>query len=136
MSSNLQKEWASSYLSGGSMAYVDSLYEDYLKDPNSVPEDWKKTFNDLAKADGKGKDISHREIRDYFLKNADKKKVQVVSADVKQAEVAHLINAYRTYGHLIAKLDPLEMTERPSVANLELAYHHLSDDDKNVFFCG
>ncbi|ETO94170.1 2-oxoglutarate dehydrogenase E1 component [Legionella oakridgensis] len=137
MSSNLQKEWASSYLSGGSMAYVDSLYEDYLKDPNSVPEDWKKTFNDLAKADGKGKDISHREIRDYFLKNADKKKVQVVSADVKQAEVAHLINAYRTYGHLIAKLDPLEMTERPSVANLELAYHHLSDDDKKrIFFAG
>ena len=44
-SSNLQNEWASSYLSGGSMAYVDSLYEDYLVDPNSVSADWREVFS-------------------------------------------------------------------------------------------
>ncbi|WP_133128326.1 2-oxoglutarate dehydrogenase E1 component [Legionella nagasakiensis] len=136
-SSNLQKEWASSYLSGGSMAYVDSLYEDYLKDPASVPADWQQAFRDLPKVDGQLNEVSHRDIRDYFLQHADKKKVQVVSADIKQAEVAHLINAYRTYGHLVAKLDPLEMVDRPSVASLELSYHHLSDMDKRqTFFAG
>ena len=30
--STLQHEWASAYLSGGNMAYVDGLYEDYLQD--------------------------------------------------------------------------------------------------------
>lgn len=66
-SSDLQKEWASSYLSGGSMAYVDSLYEDYLADPSSVSSDWRAVFSALPKVNSAEKEFSHREIRDYFL---------------------------------------------------------------------
>lgn len=134
MSSNLQKEWASSYLSGGSMAYVDSLYEDYLSDPESVPDDWQKIFRELPKVDGQSEETSHRDIRDYFLKHANKKMVQTISPDIKQAEVAHLINAYRTYGHLAAKLDPLEMVERAPIKSLKLSYHNLSEADLNKEF--
>lgn len=65
-SSDLQKEWASSYLSGGSMAYVDSLYEDYLADPDSVSEDWRAVFSALPKVNGATKEVSHRDIREYF----------------------------------------------------------------------
>lgn len=65
-SSDLQKEWASSYLSGGSMAYVDSLYEDYLADPGSVSEDWRAVFSALPKANSATKEVSHRDIRDIF----------------------------------------------------------------------
>ncbi|MFI4962286.1 MAG: 2-oxoglutarate dehydrogenase E1 component [Legionellales bacterium] len=136
--SSLQKEWASSYLSGGSMAYVDGLYEDYLADPNSVSADWKKTFDALPQVNGTKEDSSHRAIREYFLQNADKKAPQVVqSADSKQYQVANLINAYRTYGHLAANLDPLGMTKRDSVPSLDLAYHQLTEADKNrTFFSG
>ncbi len=133
-SSNLQKEWATSYLSGGSMAYVDGLYEDYLQDPNSVSEDWQQAFSVLPKVNGAA-EVSHRDIRNYFLEHADKKAVQVVTEDAKQAQVAHLINAYRTHGHLAAKLDPLEMLERPVAPSLELSYHNLSDADlKRTFY--
>ncbi len=136
--SDLQNEWASSYLSGGSMAYVDSLYEDYLADPDSVSADWKAVFSALPKVNGGAKEISHRDIRDYFLQNADKKTVQVIaSADSKQYQVANLVNAFRSQGHLAAQLDPLEMIERHRVPSLELAYHHLSEEDKNrSFFSG
>lgn len=134
MSSNLQKEWASSYLSGGSMAYVDSLYEDYLSDPESVPDDWQKIFRELPKVDGQSEEASHRDIREYFLQNANKKVVQTISPDIKQAEVAHLINAYRTYGHLVAKLDPLEMVDRIPLKSLTLSYHNLSEADLNKEF--
>ncbi|GGI88927.1 2-oxoglutarate dehydrogenase E1 component [Legionella impletisoli] len=133
-SSNLQKELATSYLSGGSMAYIDSLYEDYLSDPMSVPEDWQKFFRELPNVNGEEKDISHRKIRDYFQETANKKCIQVTSADVKQAEVAHLINAYRTYGHLVANLDPLDMSERTPVDSLKLSYHNLTDVDWNKEF--
>ncbi len=132
----MQKQWASSYLSGGSMAYVDALYEDYLNDPDSVSDDWKQVFQNLPKVNGSA-DVSHKAIRDYFLANADKRRVQVVSSDVKQAEVAHLINAYRTHGHHAAKLDPLEMAERTHVPSLELTYHGLTNNDLNsTFFAG
>ncbi|RUR00057.1 2-oxoglutarate dehydrogenase E1 component [Legionella septentrionalis] len=137
MSSYLQKEWATSYLSGGSMAYVDALYEDYLNDPQSVPEDWREAFHALPKVNGQVDEISHRDIRNYFLQNAERKNINGVSADIKQAEVAHLINAYRTYGHLLARLDPLEMAERHPVQTLELSYHNLSEKDlpKTFFAC-
>ncbi|MFT4059031.1 MAG: 2-oxoglutarate dehydrogenase E1 component [Legionella sp.] len=137
-SSNLQNEWASSYLSGGSMAYVDGLYEDYLVDPNSVPADWREVFDSLPKVDGASQELSHRDIRDYFLHNADKKAVQSVhSGDSQQYQVASLINDFRALGHLAAKLDPLEMTKRPPVPNLDLGYHQLNNVDKNrKFFAG
>ena len=135
-SSNLQNEWSSSYLSGGSMAYVDGLYEDYLADPTSVPEDWQIAFKALSNK-GSSADASHRDIIEYFLKNADHKLSSTVSVDDKQSQVASLINAYRTNGHLAAKLDPLEMLERAPVPSLDLAWHQLSDADlSHVFFAG
>ena len=136
-SSNLQNEWATSYLSGGSMAYVDSLYEDYLADPTSVSEDWQRVFKALPTVDGQLTDISHRDIRNYFLLNAHKKAPIVMAADAKQAQVTNLIDAYRTLGHHLAKLDPLQMAARTKVPALELAYHNLSDEDLNTtFFVG
>lgn len=137
-SSYLQNEWASSYLSGGSMAYVDGLYEDYLADPNSVSEEWRDVFSHLPTVNGQTKEVSHREIRDCFLRNADKKFAQIVQpSDSKPFEVANLINAFRSKGHLAAKLDPLGMIIRGSVPSLELPFHHLADVDKNrSFFAG
>jgi 2-oxoglutarate dehydrogenase E1 component len=137
-SSNLQNEWASSYLSGGSMAYVDSLYEDYLADPDSVSADWRAVFNALPKSNNAAGDVSHRDIREYFLQNADKKVSHVVqTADSQQYQVANLINDFRSLGHLAAQLDPLGMTERTHLSRLELAYHHLADVDMNrTFFAG
>lgn len=133
----LQNEWTTSYLSGGSMAYVDGLYEDYLADPHSVPEDWQAVFRALPKVNGQENDVPHRPIREYFLEHADKKTGPVVMADSKQAQVAHLINAYRRLGHHAAKLDPLDMAERVTVPNLELSYHHLSDADlSHTFYAG
>lgn len=136
-SSDLEKEWASSYLSGGSMAYVDSLYEDYLADPDSVSADWKAVFSGLPKVNG-GAEPSHRAVREYFLQNANKRVAPVVhAADSKQYQVANLINAYRSLGHLMAKLDPLEMTVRKSLPSLELEHHQLSAADLDTtFFAG
>ena len=135
--SNLQKEMASSYLSGGSMAYIDALYEDYLEDPHSVSKDWQEAFAALPQVKGQAAEVSHRDIRNYFLENADKKSTQVVTADDKQGQVANLINAYRKVGHLAAKLDPLDMAERMPAPALELSYHNLSEGDLDtVFFAG
>jgi 2-oxoglutarate dehydrogenase E1 component len=138
-SSDLQNEWASSYLSGGSMAYVDSLYEDYLADPDSVSADWQKVFSSLAQVNGTGADRSHRDIRDYFLQNADKKRAHIIQSEdnSQQYQVANLVNNFRSVGHLAAKLDPLKMTQPAVVPGLDLATHQLADTDKSrTFFSG
>ncbi len=136
--SSLKTEWDSAYLSGDSMAYVDGLYEDFLANPASVPDEWRDVFQKLPQVNGQATDISHRDIQQYFLSNASRRFTQpAASADMKQAEVANLINAYRSVGHHGAKLDPLEMLERVSAPSLDPEYHHLHQDDMNkVFFAG
>lgn len=136
MSSNdLQTQLSSAWLSGGSMAWVDSLYEDYLADPASVPDDWQKAFHALSNGHAAAIEVPHRDIRAHFLANANAARVAtVVSEDVKQYQVANLINAYRSNGHQVAKLDPLGMTATVSDPSLELSYHQLSDADLNRSF--
>ena len=138
MSSNdYQKAWATSYLSGGNMAYVDGLYEDYLADPHAVPADWQAAFKALPLVDGVTQEISHRVIRDYFLDHADKKSVPVMALDGKQSQVTDLIHAYRANGHLAAQLDPLKMEAREPAPSLDLSYHNLTEEDlKRSFFAG
>lgn len=139
MSDTLKKAWDTAYLSGGNMAYVDGLYEDYLADPKSVSDDWAAVFKKLSAVDGVASDVSHRALRDYFLTQANlpKKAVTISSGSDKQAHVSEFINAYRANGHLMAKLDPLNMVVREAPPSLELAYHDLSEADLNKkFFAG
>jgi len=130
----LQQQWATAYLSGGNMAYVDGLYEDFLADPVSVPEEWQAVFKALPKVSGQA-ELSHRDVRDYFLHAA---KAPPASASAtpssKQYLVNDLIKAYRTYGHYQANLDPLGMAQHRSVPSLNLASYHFSDADLKESF--
>lgn len=137
----LQKMQESSYLSGNSAEYIEDLYEQYLNSPQSVSADWRRYFESLSSASNlKSQDISHAAIRDRFLQIA-KQSFQAkapVSGDAiqayKQARVHELINAYRTYGHFHANIDPLGMMPKPQVPELELSYHDLDQNDLNRQF--
>ncbi len=118
LNETMQNLWKTSYLSGGSMAYVDSLYEDYLADPNSVDSEWRNCFDALPKVDGvNGNEVSHQAIRNYFEQLAFQKKSNVSNtcnsnannADLKEKLLHELANAYRVHGHKEAQLDPLKM---------------------------
>lgn len=129
-SDEMQKLMSTTYLSGGSMAYVDGLYEDFLNDPNSVSEDWQNVFKNLPAIDGISVDTAHRDIRAYFLSRAEMpQSMAVVVQDDKQTHVANLINAYRAYGHHDANLDPLGMAGRYNMPSLKLDFHQLSEAD-------
>lgn len=132
---------ASSYLSGGNAAYIEDLYEIYLKNPEAVPQEWQTVFESLPRVTHlNATDISHADIRQYFLSLAKQpKKFQVpASADSlheqKQFNVERLIEAYRRFGHLAAQLDPLG-THRPEVPELQLGKYDLSEEDFTERFC-
>jgi len=106
------KESASrSYLSAGE-EYIDALYEDYLQNPESVPQDVKKYFDSLAEKSEK-KDVSHAGIREEFLEIAKNKYNAMVCEEESKA------NIYRKLGHFHANLDPLNLMPKPSVPELE-----------------
>ena len=44
---NMEHLRSTSHTAGAQSAYLESLYESYLKDSSSIPEDWKIYFDSL-----------------------------------------------------------------------------------------
>ncbi len=136
--------WSTSHLSGGNAPYVEDLYEAYLKDPNSVPENWRTTFDRLPRVNGNvGTDVPHSEIIDYFeqlgrnhtrLSLKPGEGSSSLSHERKQVEVVQLVNAYRLSGHQKAKLDPLGLQKRHDAPDLDLGFHGLNTADLDSVF--
>jgi 2-oxoglutarate dehydrogenase E1 component len=137
MTNYLQEQYRASHLSGSNAAYVEDLYELWLDDPDAVPEHWQKLFSEIA--DGASDDTRHLAILEHFRELGARGQLAaaVVAEDYKQAGVLRMINAYRVRGHQRAQLDPLKLSERPEVPDLELGFHSLSESDlKSTFHTG
>lgn len=127
---------------GANAAYIEELYEAYLKDPNSVPEQWRDHFDKLPRVNGTEQDVPHSTIREHFLyiaKNKNRVQPLAVSSvspehEKKQVKVLQLITGYRVRGHQKANLDPLGLMEREPVPDLELTHHGLSAADLDTIF--
>ncbi len=142
--STMEQLWRTSHLSGGNLVYVEQLYDAYLSDPNSVPEEWRSYFDQLPRVNGySAKDIPHSTIREQFLHLSKQKFTKsdlstpasaVSEHEKKQVKVLQLISAYRIRGHQVAALDPLGLMEREHVTDLELDYHGLSEADLDTRF--
>ncbi|MDP2571026.1 2-oxoglutarate dehydrogenase E1 component [Vibrio penaeicida] len=139
MHNGVMKAWLeSSHLAGANATYVEELYELYLSDPDLVSEEWKRVFEGLP-TQSDAVDQPHSRVRDYFRRLAKETKhynVQVSDPDVdaKQVKVLQLINAYRFRGHEAANLDPLGLWERDTVAELNPAFHTLTEEDLDETF--
>ena len=124
--------------------YIETLYEQYLDDPDSVDSDWQTYFEQYRSPN----DAQHNAIKDQFLLLARNQTANKVSADSgssatspsknvgdnKQMGVQQLISAYRRRGHRRAQLDPLHLNPRAAVEDLTLAYHNLSEADLDTVF--
>ena len=120
--------------SEGSAPYIEALYESFLKDPNSVSDDWKIYFETLPKNSDNETDISHKDVikkfknqrrrRTYSSKPSTNK-----SIDEKQIRVIQLIQSYRNRGHQRANLDPLGIRKTSVCEDLDIDFHGLQESD-------
>ena len=113
----------STLLSTANLGILEPLYEAFLRDPNVMDPAWREVFSDLA--DGAYRpQATPRGAADAGLDDRFQKQVAVLQ----------LINAYRFRGHRQADLDPLRQYERPEVAELDPAFHGLTDEDLDTTF--
>jgi len=131
----------SSPLYGGNAAFIEDLYESYLRDPESVSPHWRSYFQSLSQAYGEVRDVAHGPIRESFANLAKQRPLVVSGGEVmtpaaaeKQSAVLRLINAYRNRGHQAADLDPLKLRERPHVPDLDPGFHGLNEADMSLPF--
>ncbi len=138
---NLLKQFAQSSQLGANAAYVEDLYEQYLVAPDSVGPKWKAYFDEFKGREAG--DVPHSVIRDSVAEAGRKALANGIAhaptagaatGDERERGVGKLITAYRSRGHLAAKLDPLGMMETPDAPDLALSFHRLSDGDLDAEF--
>ena len=140
----MQQYRSNSYLFGGNAPYVEEMYEAYLDNPGSVPDNWREYFDALQNVpavDGTAsRDVPHAPVIESFAQRAKSNAftVKASSTDLavarKQVHVQSLIAAYRFLGSRWADLDPLKRTERPKIPELEPAFYDLSESDMDIPF--
>ncbi len=119
---------SNSLLSIGNADYVDSLYRQYLADPNAVGAEWQRYFASL--------EASPSERTDRLVAHtAPSAGLTSSQADVRQAAVSRLMVYYANRGHLAAKIEPLGLSPRvrPSVLELENSGLGTADLDTEFF---
>ena len=140
MSANLIREFSESSQLGSNADYVEQLYEAWLNDPTSVPDDWQTYFDGLP--DKGVRDIPHSLIvsRIEAAQRQRDRHGDATGAPMsdeharKQAGVLRLLTAYRSRGHLDARLDPLDLVAKRNPPDLGLAFHSLSNADLDTEF--
>jgi 2-oxoglutarate dehydrogenase E1 component len=118
--------------------YVERVLQDYLRDASSVPPYWKRYFRELS--DGNGDELAPDlgpSFRPASVFNPVVRRNTTTERNddalVLQYRVDELVDAYRTLGHLAARLDPLGLAPRDH-SPLELASYGLkpADVDRDV----
>ena len=140
----MQQFRSNSYLFGGNAPYVEELYEAYLDNPGSVPDNWRAYFDALQNvpaSDGTDhRDVAHAPVVESFAQRAKANAfmVKTSSADLavarKQVHVQSLIAAYRFLGSRWADLDPLKRQERAKIPELEPSFYDFTESDMDITF--
>jgi 2-oxoglutarate dehydrogenase E1 component len=127
-----------SHLFGGNAPFVEELYENYLADAGSVPDEWRAYFDKLqVLPGGSAKDMAHAPVIESFAQRAKSGVAPARSTgdlDRKQVSVIQLVAEYRFRGCLLADLDPLKRQQKPHIAELEPGYYDLTDADMDTVF--
>ena len=106
------------YLNNGNAAYINSLYEAYQHDPESIEFGWQKFFE--------GFDFGAAE-------DSLPISTSTPTTLAKEINVLNLIDGYRTRGHLFAKTNPVRERRR-HLPGKELASFGLNDTDLDTVF--
>lgn len=113
-----------SFVSNAHPAYIESLYRDFIRNPQSVSEEWALFFE--------GFDYALNRQNGDGVSSAGK--VEMSSEQLaKELSVYRLIQAYRKKGHLLAKTNPIR-PRKDRHANLDLHYFNLSENDFQTEF--
>lgn len=120
-------------MSGANAAFIEGLYEAYLADPQSVDPAWRNYFDEVR---GGARETAHSPVQQAFYQLGTQRRGGAVipapqGVSGAQQAAGALITAYRVYGHISAKMNPLKMRGLPVVPELTPEYYGLSEADLN-----
>ena len=117
-------------LNGESLSFIEELYAQYLRDPQSVEHEWRLFFDELP---------IEVDLHPDQLGGPQKTSAPLFRAGgggglgnselaVRQDKVDQLVRAYRVRGHRTAQLDPLGLTQETH-PELDVSHYGLTERD-------
>jgi len=147
------------YPSSANLLFVEEIYADYERDPESVPAPWRRYFDSLEPQIGRGENgattlgpsftpssifnpagTSSPAAKDGKGSNGiayGARRATIASeAKERQEAVTQLVRNFRVRGHLLAELDPLGFTPTPVIPELQPDFYGFTESDMDrVFAC-
>ena len=157
MSSSKNLEYKkTSFLNKSNSAFIEQMYVKYVNNDPNLPESWKKYFIDIGddinsivkEVNGpswsprKNKidesRILENEIELLESQNKEIDQKDIVASNSNSIKAVSLIRAYRQRGHLLSKVDPLEMRESEYLDELHPENYGFKKDDysKKIYLDG
>lgn len=122
------------------LAYVETLFADYLRDPASVSPEWRAWFDSFSSESG----AQYAAVRDsapsthpspppladesLAAGTGDRSERDIEAPISLQHSVNRLVRAYRVRGHVVARVDPLDLADE-KCPELDPAFHGIGPSD-------
>ena len=149
-SKNLEYE-KTAFLSKSNSAFIEEMYMRFINKDPDLPDSWRNYFNEINdEADDVIKEINGpswrpgpkktltQEKERYFENNASLSELEISKSNANSIKAVSMIRSYRQRGHLIAKLDPLNLLKADYLDELHPeSYGFKKEDyDKKIFLDG
>ena len=148
MSSQKNLEYKkSSFLHKTNSAFIEQMYLKFVNNDPQLPESWKKYFNDIGEEielvvkeiNGPTWGPNEKIITKQFKNQTSSDKNEsnfldqkdLLNANSNSIRAVSLIRSYRQRGHLLSKLDPLEMRESEYLDELHPENYGFKKEDYN-----
>jgi 2-oxoglutarate dehydrogenase E1 component len=123
-----------SFLTGDNAFYIANLYRSYLENAGSVSAEWGTYFASLGNQEAEI--LQELAGPSWVKRTAPQQKAEELppSTDVQSAildsiRAIMLIRAYRARGHMIADLDPLKLTKKEHLPELDPTTYGFTEQD-------
>jgi 2-oxoglutarate dehydrogenase E1 component len=148
---------ATSFLNGTNAQFIESLYAQYLENPDAVDPTWRAYFASLgenglgatqlgrgptwrrdAKPQWENGELVSALTGQWPARKGVADETSLRAAAQESIRAIQLVRAYRVIGHLEADLDPLKLSPKTPYPQLDAAFYgfHSEDLDRPIFIGG
>ena len=128
------------YITSQHPAFIESMYQDFIKNPDSVDPEFKKFFEGFdfavssAAANGNGKTAIVSSVASEVSDKPDSVDVDPIATGwMREIRAYRMILGYRNKGHLLAKTNPIR-PRKDRGANIELSFFGFTEADLDQEF--
>ena len=138
------------FLSKSNSTFIEEMYMKFVNNDPSLPNSWKKYFDEIGdeldvivnEINGPSwspsKKVSIKKEQKQTEKNSQLSELELIKSNANSIKAVAMIRSYRQRGHLIAKLDPLQLLKSDYLDELHPESYGFKKEDyqKKIFLDG